>query len=182
MKFYEAANKSRPFSSVFCSQKWFGTDFWVFSVTENWFGTEFRFFSSENYSERNSEVFSLPSNGSERNSEVFSSENSLEWNSKGFSLQRIGSERNFEIFIFWETGGILTELPSVRSCSVLFRTPWNNFFVGKWQPYSYVEKAFLKSQCHRYLDTNELWSCGVLVGLRSSSVRCQRQSKMENIS
>jgi hypothetical protein len=32
MKLYETANKSRHFFSVFCSRKWFGTDFQVFSL------------------------------------------------------------------------------------------------------------------------------------------------------
>ncbi len=32
MKLYKTANKSRPFLSVFCSRKWFGTDFQGFSL------------------------------------------------------------------------------------------------------------------------------------------------------
>jgi hypothetical protein len=43
-------------------------------------------------------------------------ENGLEWN--GFSLPRNGSERNSEVFLFRETDGIPTELPSVPSCFV----------------------------------------------------------------
>jgi hypothetical protein len=74
-------------------------------------------FCSENGSERNSEVFSSK-NGLERNSKVLSFENGLERNSKGFSLPRNGSERNSEVFLFRETGGIPTELPSVPSCFV----------------------------------------------------------------
>ncbi len=47
MKFYEEANKSRLCLSAFCSQKWFGTDFRVFSVPKTG-------------SEQNSEDFSCP--------------------------------------------------------------------------------------------------------------------------
>ncbi len=72
IEFYEAANKSRLCLSAFCSKKWFGTDFRVFSVPkigsewnyevllfQKWFGTKVR-------------GFSLPKNGSKRNSEGFS--------------------------------------------------------------------------------------------------------------
>jgi hypothetical protein len=88
-----------------------------FFIFQKLFRTEFRgFFSSKNGSERNSEVFliqkwfvtkfqRLPRNG-------------LEQNSQGFSLQRNGSERNSEFFLNRETGGIPTELLSVKSCSV----------------------------------------------------------------
>jgi hypothetical protein len=38
--------------------------------------------------------------------------------SKGFSLPRNGSEQNSEVFLFRETSGIPTELPTVPSCSV----------------------------------------------------------------
>jgi hypothetical protein len=106
---------------------------------------EFRvFFSSENGSERNSEVFSSE-NGLERNSKVLSFKNGLERNSKGFFLPRTGSERKFRSF----------SLPPNRQnsdgtpvCSVLFRIPRNNFFVGKWQPYSLcVDSVYLKWDC-----------------------------------
>ncbi len=95
-----------------------------------------RFFSSKNGSEWNSEDFSLlrnhlernfkdfslPRNGSERNSEGFSlPRNGSEQSSEGFSLSRNGSERNSEVFLFRKTEGILTELPSVLSCSVFRR-------------------------------------------------------------
>jgi hypothetical protein len=63
-----------------------------------------------------SSVFSSE-NGSKRNSKVLSFDG-LEWNSKGFPLPRNGSERNSEVFLFSETGGIPTELPSVQSCFV----------------------------------------------------------------
>ncbi len=75
-----------------------------------------RFFSSKNGLEWNSEGLSLPRNGSEQNSEVSLLRNGLERISKGFSLPRNGSERT-EVFLFRETGGILTELLSVLSCS-----------------------------------------------------------------
>ncbi len=138
MKFDKAANKSHLFSSVFCSQKWFGTNFRLIAVLKicsewnsevflfwKWFRTEFRgFFSSENSSERNSEVFSLLKmvrngtprffsfeNGLERNSEVFfSSEKWFGTEFRGFSLPR--NRRNSD---------------GTAACSVLFRIPRNIF-------------------------------------------------------
>jgi hypothetical protein len=57
--------------------------------------------------------FSLPKmiwNGISR---FFSSENCSEWISEGISLPRNGLKWNSEVSLFWETGGIPTELPSV---------------------------------------------------------------------
>ncbi len=76
------------------------------------------FFFFQNGSERNSEVFSSE-NGKERNSKVLSFKNGLEQNSKDFSLPRNGSELNSKVFLFRETGGTPTELPSVPSCIVV---------------------------------------------------------------
>jgi hypothetical protein len=117
MKFYVTANKSRHFSSVFCSQKWFGADFQVFSLPKLIRNGIPSFFSSENSSEQNSEV-SSSENGLKRNSKVLSFKNGFEQISKGFSLQRNGSEWNSEVFLFRETGRIPTELPPVLSCFV----------------------------------------------------------------
>jgi hypothetical protein len=130
MKFYETANKSRRFSSFLCSQKWFGTDFQVFSLPKIVRNGIPSFFSSENGSERNSKVFSSE-NGLERKSKVLSFENGLERNSKGFSLPRNGSERNSKVFLF---RGNSRNSDGTPVCSVLFLIPRNNFFVGKWQP------------------------------------------------
>ncbi len=105
MKFYETANKSGLSSSVFCSRKWFGTDSPVFSVPK--IG-----------SERNSEVFSFPKmvrNGIPR---FFLFRKWFETEFRGFFSSENSSERNSEIFLFRETSEILTELPSVPSCSV----------------------------------------------------------------
>ncbi len=85
MKFYETANKSHRFSSVFCSQKQFGMDFQVLSLTKMVRNGIPRFFSSEN--------------GWERNFEVFSSENGLERNSKVLSLKMVW---NGMVFLFQE--------------------------------------------------------------------------------
>ncbi len=107
----------------------------VFSLPKMVLNGILRFFSSKNGSKRNSRGFSLPRNGSEWNSEGLSlprngSEgnskvsllrNGLERISKGFSLPRNGSERT-EVFLFRETGGILTELLSVLSCSAFCGT------------------------------------------------------------
>jgi hypothetical protein len=57
MKFYETANKSHCFSSVFCSKMVWNR----FSIV----------FSSENHLDWNSKFFFSSENGSERNSEVF---------------------------------------------------------------------------------------------------------------
>ncbi len=74
--------------SFFFFRKWFGTEFQSFLFWK-WFGKEFQGFIIANV---------------------------LEWN--GFSLPRNGSERNSEVFLFRETDGIPTELPSVPSCFI----------------------------------------------------------------
>jgi hypothetical protein len=101
----------------FLFQKWLGTEFQGFShpkMVRN--GIPGVFLFREMVHEWNSEGFSLLRNGSERNSEVFLLRNGLERITKGFSLPSNGSERT-EVFLFRETGGILTELPYVLSCS-----------------------------------------------------------------
>ncbi len=139
IKYYEVANKRGLFSSVFCPQKWFGTDFWVFSVLRiGWNGIP-RFFLFENGFERNSEVcflfwkwfgtefqgfFGLPKmvqNGIPR---FFSSENGAERNSKGFSLPRRWFGTEFRGFSLPRNG---RNSDGTAVCSVLFRIPRNNF-------------------------------------------------------
>jgi hypothetical protein len=89
-----------------------------FFLFRKWFGIEFRVFSLPKMVGTEFQGFSLPKivwNGIPK---FFLSENGSEWNFKSFSLPRNGLERNSEVFLFRETGGILTELQSVSSCSV----------------------------------------------------------------
>ncbi len=101
-------------------------------------------FSSKNGSEWNSEFFFLPKmvrNGIPKFSLLKmvrtgiprSIKNGLEWN--GFSLPRNGSERNSEVLLFRKG----RNSDGTPACSALFRIPRNNFFVGKWQPYSQIQ-------------------------------------------
>ncbi len=86
MKFYETANKSHRFSSVFCSKNGLETDFQVFSLPKMILNGIPSFFSSKNGSEQNSKVFSSE-NGSERNFKVLSLK--MVWNGMVFLFQEM---------------------------------------------------------------------------------------------
>ncbi len=131
LKFKEAPEKV-VFSQVFSLPKMIRNGIPRYFFSENGSERNSEVFSSKNCSDRNSEGFSLSRNGSEGNSDGFLfprfgsernsegvslSRNGSERNSEGFSLPRNCSERNSEVFLVRETGGIPTELPSVRTCS-----------------------------------------------------------------
>ncbi len=96
---------------VFLFRKLFERNFEVFLI-QKWFGTEFRgFFSSEKW-------FGMEFWG------FFSSEKWFGMEFRGVSLPR--NRRNSN---------------GTAVCSILFCMPRNNFFVGKWQPYSWPTRA-----------------------------------------
>jgi hypothetical protein len=137
MKFYKIANKSRRFSSVFCSQKWFGMDF--LKMAQNGI-LIFFFFPKMVWNEI--PKCSLLKMRLERYSIIwkwfvtefqgfFSSKKWFGTEFRGFSLPQ--NRRNSD---------------KTPVCSVLFCILRNNFFVGKWQPqlqplYSFKETALL---------------------------------------
>ncbi len=94
--------------SVFLFSEIIRTEFHAFFSSAQWFRTKFR--SSGCFSllrnGRNSEYLYLPRNDSKRNTELFS----VSWNGRNND----GMNLNFH----------------------QFRVPWNNFFLGNWQPYS----------------------------------------------
>ncbi len=103
--FFSSENGSERNSKVFLIQKWFGMEFRGFFSSEKWFGMEFQgLFSSEKW-------FGTEFRG------FFSSEKWFGTEFRGFSIPR--NRRNSD---------------GTAVCSVVFRIPRNNFFVGKWQP------------------------------------------------
>jgi hypothetical protein len=105
--------------------------FRVFSVLKMVWNRFSSVFSSENSLEWNSEFFFLPQmvrNGIPKFSLLkmvwkgipWFYHSKMVWNGipRVFFRPRNGSERNSEVFLFRETGGIPTELPSVPSCFV----------------------------------------------------------------
>jgi hypothetical protein len=104
-------------SRFFLFQKGFGTEFRGFSHPKMvWNGILSVFLFRETLRNRIPRVFLFREMVRNKIPRVFSSKKWFGTEFWGFFLPRNGLELNSEVFLFCETGGIPTELPSVPSC------------------------------------------------------------------